>query len=107
MLAFLALVVFSGVVKYAERGMPWESDPKYGNEWVKSTMSKVRFYTETRWNQRQRVSSGVTIITNRAPLPQFVSSNRQLVHFHEAGPQVVGAWNLPVWHLQGKQDRHT
>jgi hypothetical protein len=51
MLAFLALVVFSGVVKYAERGMPWESDPKYGNEWVKSTMSKVRFDSIlTRWS---------------------------------------------------------
>ena len=51
MLAFLALVVFSGVVKYAERGMPWDSDPKYGNEWVKSTMSKVRFDSIlTRWS---------------------------------------------------------
>ena len=51
MLAFLALVVFSGVVKYAERGMPWDSDPKYGNEWVKSTMNKVRFDSIlTRWS---------------------------------------------------------
>ena len=51
MLAFLALVVFSGVVKYAERGKPWDSDPKYSNEWVKSTMSKVRFDSIlTRWS---------------------------------------------------------
>lgn len=41
--AFLALVVLFGVVKYCETAIPWGSVPKYGNEWIKSTMETGRF----------------------------------------------------------------
>ena len=47
----LALVMFSGVFRYPERGIAWDWDPKYGIEWVKSTMDKGRFdFILTRWS---------------------------------------------------------
>ena len=61
--AFLGLILYFGVVKYPQRGMPWQDDPMLSDEFVQSVMSHRQFdtmvncfrYTDTtRLTERER-----------------------------------------------------